>query len=84
MFAHTRALAAAGSVEQKDWHFGDILDRDSVSVSHGQVTLNLQLSPSRACVSSVVGLWYRVGVEAWGDFTYDLVPVLIWVSVWIL
>lgn len=49
-----------------------------------EFALNLQLNSSRACVSSVVGLWYRVGVDAWGDVTYDLVPVLIWVSVGIL
>lgn len=84
MFAHSRGLAVAGSVEQKDWHFRDILDRDFVGVSHGQINLNPQLTSSRACISSVVGLWYRAGVDAWGDVTYKLVPVLIWVSVWIL
>lgn len=45
-------------------------------------TLNLQLNPSRAYVSSFVVLWYRVGVDLGLDVTYNLVPVLIWVSVW--
>lgn len=84
MLAHSRGLAVASSVEQKDWNSRDIYDRDSVGVSRDQINLNPRLTCYRAFVSSVVGLWYRVKVDAWGDVTYTLVPVLIWVSVWIL
>lgn len=84
MFAHSRGLAITGSIEQKDWYFSHIHDRESVGVSRGQSTLSSPLTYCSALVSSVVGLWYRARLDAWGDVTYTLVPVLIWVSVWVL
>ena len=80
--ADSSALEATTTSGEEDRNPGHLPDRTFVRLSPSpQDLLRLLLRICRGCVASVVGLYYRATMTRNSDVTWELVYVLLWVSV---